>query len=585
MSETQTTESSSTTPTRVGDGLAGSHRRWTPFGVVIALFVAAAVTMAQWRAIGVSFGDFTPALDDGWIHVAFAKNLAENGTWGLNAGQASTGCSSILWVLMLAGAIKLGLPAIATALVINLICVAIIAIVIHSLVVEVLEPVERAAPAALWATVVALVAAISGNLIWHAFTGMETLLFLTLGLLAMWLAARERVILMGIIIFLAGLTRPEGFLVGVAIMLWQGVYGKTHSRRCRRAKVWPVAAAVAAGSLLANMFWQFVVSGQLLPSSVIGRSWIINHDPGLTLNPWVIVKNLGYLLGVSGYRFMEFSLGQAGWTEFGAKAETAWMVAIVGAIVTIVGLAIVWFRSTSVMGMVWMWAVLHTLAYAMVLPTRGHGGRYLPMDGMILAMALGVGAVFVAERLSVSRSVTRRMLACALVLAVVATVGVSNRVWAGVANDSIGMHRDVHLAAARWIKANTAEDATVAAFDIGAIAAESGRHVLDLSGLMDPAVGNALRAQTVDEVIEREKPEYIAMIFPKPDRMLYYNACGLQKLQERGELASVAHFDQDGAIVVEKSPAPDWTVDAVRVCASRIVVYRCKYPVAVTTQP
>ena len=47
-------------------------------------------------------GEFTYALDDTYIHLAVAKNIATDGTWGINPGACSPCTSSIAWPLLLA---------------------------------------------------------------------------------------------------------------------------------------------------------------------------------------------------------------------------------------------------------------------------------------------------------------------------------------------------------------------------------------------------------------------------------------------------------------------------------------------------
>ena len=47
-------------------------------------------------------GEFTYALDDTYIHLAVAKNLATEGTWGINPGTFSPCTSSIAWPILLA---------------------------------------------------------------------------------------------------------------------------------------------------------------------------------------------------------------------------------------------------------------------------------------------------------------------------------------------------------------------------------------------------------------------------------------------------------------------------------------------------
>ncbi len=50
---------------------------------------------------------FTYTLDDAYIHMAIARNLALHGVWGINAGEFASASSSILWTLILSGIYRL----------------------------------------------------------------------------------------------------------------------------------------------------------------------------------------------------------------------------------------------------------------------------------------------------------------------------------------------------------------------------------------------------------------------------------------------------------------------------------------------
>ena len=46
----------------------------------------------------------TYPLDDTYIHMAIARNVAQSGTWGINAGEFAPASSSPLWTVILAPA-------------------------------------------------------------------------------------------------------------------------------------------------------------------------------------------------------------------------------------------------------------------------------------------------------------------------------------------------------------------------------------------------------------------------------------------------------------------------------------------------
>lgn len=71
-------------------------------------------------------GHFHYILDDAYIHMAMAKNLAEHGVWGISPYGFSSSSSSPLWTTLLALGQKLGLNPDFTPLIFNLLCALLI---------------------------------------------------------------------------------------------------------------------------------------------------------------------------------------------------------------------------------------------------------------------------------------------------------------------------------------------------------------------------------------------------------------------------------------------------------------------------
>src|SRR5512147_3207915 len=48
-------------------------------------------------------------LDDAWIHLTYARNLAEHGEWAFRLGERSAGSTAPLWTVLLSVGFLLGL--------------------------------------------------------------------------------------------------------------------------------------------------------------------------------------------------------------------------------------------------------------------------------------------------------------------------------------------------------------------------------------------------------------------------------------------------------------------------------------------
>ena len=113
-------------PGRAGPGLAAA--RWG--GAASLLVVASPAVLLLWGLTAVLVlialrqdgGQLTYALDDAYIHMAIARNLAQSGVWGVTPDGFAGATSSILWPLLLAAADRLIGVRDLTPLILNLLC-------------------------------------------------------------------------------------------------------------------------------------------------------------------------------------------------------------------------------------------------------------------------------------------------------------------------------------------------------------------------------------------------------------------------------------------------------------------------------
>src|SRR5688572_8859886 len=75
-------------------------------------------------------GVFTYPVDDTYIHLKIAQNLADHGNWGINPGEFNSASSSLLFTILLAGLLKIFPGALLIPLIINIIAGTILLIMI-----------------------------------------------------------------------------------------------------------------------------------------------------------------------------------------------------------------------------------------------------------------------------------------------------------------------------------------------------------------------------------------------------------------------------------------------------------------------
>src|SRR5512143_289108 len=153
-------------------------------------------------------------LDDSWIHLTYARNLAERHEWSFQAGQLSAGSTSPLWTLLLALGFWLHLgPYVWTYLLGEMVLLAIGVLAEYT--VRKLSAGYR--PRLPW---VGLFFVAEWHLQWAALSGMETLLqaLLATAVLALLLIGTRRYLLLGLLTGLSVWVRPDGLtLIGPVV--------------------------------------------------------------------------------------------------------------------------------------------------------------------------------------------------------------------------------------------------------------------------------------------------------------------------------------------------------------------------------
>ena len=413
--------------------------------LVIVLVAAGALALFLVREGQIAGAAGFP-LDDSWIHLHFARNLAEGAGFAYNPGVPVSGSTAPLWTLLLAaGALVVG-PTLALSKTLG---------AVTTLAAGLLT--RRAAAAwgapdllALGAGV-ALVA--SGPLTWGALSGMEVSLAAALVAGALLAHARGATLLSAILASLATLARPEAVFLVPALLFARPVDG-------RRLLIFVVVPVLALAPFVA---FCLATAGSPLPATAAAKV-----EGGL----------VGWLAGVrtpAHVTFVErpwaFAVEWARWLE-----TTHWLLpsALVPAVLA------VWWRYGRALGVPALTLVAHPLGMALIAPYRGPGfqeGRYsmhlLPLVFVVLAAAMP------PSRLRAARIATVVYLA----LAVPVLISAGTRYSWAVQNIN-AMQVDI----GRWIDRELPRTARVAVNDIGAIAFVSRREIIDLMGLVTPAI-------------------------------------------------------------------------------------------------
>jgi arabinofuranosyltransferase len=408
-------------------------------------------------------------LDDSWIHLHFARNLADGAGFSYNPGEPVAGSTAPLWTLALAaaaGGLGAGLWA---AKALGIACTLGTALVARRLVLA-LGGERHGALAAALATVWA------GPMVWGALSGMEVSLAALLVAAALLAHARGRVWWTAALAALAALARPEAFLLVPLLFAARPV-------TLRRTLIF---GGLTAAILAPAAWFSYETVGTLVPATAAAKI-----EGGV----------LGWIGGI--HEPLRRMLVERPWTFFREWIEWLWKVNWLLPLLLLPILALTWWRG----GRAWIWPaaalVLHPLAMATLAPFRGPGfqeGRY-SIHLIPLAAALLWG--FTSPRARLLRLV---YLAIALWLLV---PGSWRYAW-GVQNINA-----MQVALGHWVSRHTPGSAILALNDIGAIAFISRRPILDLMGLVTPDILPYRRdgESGVIRFVEERCPDYL-VIFP-----------------------------------------------------------------------
>ncbi len=456
-------------------------------------------------------GQIGAVLDDTWIHVRFAANIAAGEGLSYNEGVLTSGATSPLWVLILAAAFKITTPALMqqvdTAIFLSAVgqIVAVLAITGFGWFIT-----RRA-----WVGWLAgMITALTGRMVWMGLSGMEITTFTALCVLALWSHVDDlrngRVFgwRTGILAALATLGRPEGYLLALLIGL-EAIFltqRKLSDQNDSSVSLWFRFLSTWRGALgyilLAGTYPLvcLLISGYPLPNtfrvkSQLGREWpdlpyAFFWQPRVDFG-WLLILLAGVGLGWMLWRVWR-NQDTARVGEGLRPSPTKIKINITGLVYSV-------------------WPILFVLAVLFMGADRYvvNNSRYVAPAIPFQALAASIGVMVIAT--SLQRSAVRDQQSTKIPSVSSVSLWFKNFVPvflsaallffafftgrgqpSNVAND-VRQLRTMHIAAGEWVTQNTAPDALIALNDVGAIIEISDRRVLDLEGLVSAEVIDAVR--------------------------------------------------------------------------------------------
>ncbi len=411
-------------------------------------------------------------LDDSWIYLTYARNLAWRGEWAFLPGQPSAGSTAPLWSALLALGFLLGLAPYVWTYLLGGIALFALAITAEQTARRLLPSYRSSWP------LVGLFLIAEWHMTWAAASGMETLLhaLLVTSVLFLLNEPTPRPLTLGLLAALSIWTRPDGLTLLGPIVL-------TLLLRPR-----PMPALVHFGLGFGVLFglyllFHLTLSGAPFPNTFYAKQ---AEYAAWQARPFLYKIGLGVLQLVTGPLLVLLP----GVVRWGVKAvrQRAW---------------------GTLAGMIW--AAGYVFLYTMRLPPYQHGRYLMPtMPALFVWGLLGVLDLF--REAAPSPRLRRMRLAWALIVLFV-TIGFVGMGAQSYAEDVAYIESEM-VQVAKWVSVHLPPETLIAAHDIGALGYFDHHPLIDLAGLISPEVIPFLRDEAhLEEFLDQRQADYV-IAFP-----------------------------------------------------------------------
>lgn len=487
--------------TGYGGGSRDESARWQR---VVPLIVGAVVVAAFVMSEVAYFGRLGLPLDDSWIHLQFARNLAAGNGLSYNPGELVAGTTAPLWTAALSLlALLPGNPVVWSKL------LGVVFFLANLVVVRKLS--LALGLGHLWATLAAGLTATTGWLVWSALSAMEVSLFIFLGLSGMLLHIEERRdsarMPMSLAVFgVAALVRPEGLLLIVLALFDRLVLptrlegGGLALERPGIVSTWWGAVAATLAVAPAVLF-NLAIGGSPFPTTLGAKSSGFQGVLPDMKSVFITVELF----------FREYPL--------------LTLAALAGCLVLLERLG----RKDSPGLLPALWLVGLPLAFSTLgkpydRVLMGNFGRYFfPLFPLVIVLGL-VGLERASREIGWNVRAGRIRIPVGLLLVLVLAWPAYGSVKRGLGRylQNIENVENSDVAVAHWLAERLDPEAVLAVNDVGALKYLLPNRVVDLAGIINPEL-NEYRSQATAEgrdwhegvlrLLEETTPDYL-VVFP-----------------------------------------------------------------------
>ncbi len=442
----------------------------------MVLALASGISMAVYLVASALYFRVGFPLDDSWIHLTYARNLALHGEWAFQPGKPSAGSTAPLWTALLSVGFLLKLAPYIWTYFLGVILLWGTGILGEMVIWNVSPAYQRRFP---W---VGLFLIFEWHLVWSAASGMETLLhaLLVTIVLGMLMSGSRRFLTLGLLAGLSVWVRPDGVTLLGPVAVYALAGQGSGTRRWRDLSQFLIGFASLFGPFL---LFNLVLAGTPMPNTFYAKQAEYASWQARPFFPRFGELSLQFLAGSS----LALLPGAIGWFVLAARRRD-WG--------TLAGMA--WFAG-------------YLFLYVQRLPLYQHG-RYI-MPAMPIFFLWGLAGLWGFVK---SKAFGRYHW--------VATIGWGSLVgvmsfafWlfgAFTYAQDVALIESEMVATAKWVAGNIPGDDIIAAHDIGALGFYDSHDLIDLAGLVSPEVVPFIRDEKrLAEFLDEQGASYL-IAFP-----------------------------------------------------------------------
>jgi tetratricopeptide (TPR) repeat protein len=441
-------------------------------------------------------GFFGFPLDDPWIHLTFAKNLIEYGSFSYFKNELVTsGSTSPIYTLLLSLFYIVSKNEFIISYLIGVMFGALIVYMINKL--SLLNFKNSTFISLLAASLIALQPRL--NLI--NVSGMETSMFIFLIAGGFYSYQKGKIIPLGIFLGLTIWCRPDGFVLWIAIVLDYLIRKFYLTKSTSPAidnnltiKEFVTAISLASVLVFAYFLFNYLLSGSILPNTYNAK--------------------IEYYNKMSRTQFLENDV-----LKYFTEAEfiLIWLPFLIYTVIIIKSMI---KREYNTQLVFLLFIIGLITIYYLKLPFAHRFGRYLlpVIPFYILIYIAGVKSIcdFIFKKISNGKTALPNLV---FIIYSIAAVGLFTNYNSNSKDDLTFMSKysnDRHVAAGKWLKQNTPESAIIATHDIGAIGFYGERKIIDLAGLVTPELIAHLEdknyAAYMNDYLSKQKVDYLVTL-------------------------------------------------------------------------